>query len=324
MKCPTCQNRHQVRQGMTCSRCGYPFVFNPKQRETFRLTDGLFLSWIRKTSRNGTYYYSRNQLFAVHRTHPVSSRILSFLVASLFAPFAVFLAMENLLLGCSIGTLAASAAWGTWRPQTWRTPQHRFDRWIDQWRDAGKPLEGLVENPVVADEPAEWPEDDLYDYGAERVLVVSSERLVDLLVMNNVHAEQRCVIIAESGYPGYLQSRVRRLLEERDDLPVFLLHDASPYASEMAQRVQHCEWLPLDGHPVTDLGFTPDDFSRVSFARALKRHERQTLPADILPPAMLIAALATGFASGKPFADDLRDGGGQFIWSSDAGEGDFG
>ena len=62
----------------------------------------------------------------------------------------------------------------------------------------------------------------------ERILVVARDLLVDLMINNNRHTDQRILVLAESGYPDYLVPRARQLLEERCDLPVFLLHDATP------------------------------------------------------------------------------------------------
>lgn len=332
MKCPTCKSKHAVRLGMTCGTCQYSFVFNPKQWETHGMTDGKFLAIIRKTSRNGTYYYSRDQLFVVHRTDPLNSRLAYAITAFFLTILVIALSFVHWILAVIFGLLALSAAYAIWRPVTWRTPREKWDRWIDLWLGAGKPMEGLVETPQqteIASNPApaaDWPEDDLYDYGALRVLVVSNERLVDLLVMNHLHSNQHCVIVSHSGYPAHLQPQVRRMLEERDDLPVFLLHDATVPTVDLSRNLDQCDWLPLRQHPVIDLGFTVDDYSKISLFRRLKRAERAALPADSLPPAMLLAALASGFANGKPFSEELDKRETQLFWSSDGGgaDGDFG
>ena len=54
MKCSTCNyNQRRGKQGMTCKKCGYKFVFDPKRHG---LTDGKFLASVHRASSNDTYY----------------------------------------------------------------------------------------------------------------------------------------------------------------------------------------------------------------------------------------------------------------------------
>lgn len=60
MKCPECGKTHKEHQGLQCA-CGYRFIFDP--RVTDGLTDAEFIESIDSASANGTYYFTKNQLY---------------------------------------------------------------------------------------------------------------------------------------------------------------------------------------------------------------------------------------------------------------------
>lgn len=70
--------------------------------------------------------------------------------------------------------------------------------WIRTWKAAGKPLAKLLEAPALHAPPAPYREGDIYDYGVERIVIVEHDLLVDLLVMNNQHAEQRALLASSA------------------------------------------------------------------------------------------------------------------------------
>ena len=60
-----------------------------------------------------------------------------------------------------------------------------------KWVGVQGPIEKMIETPRLGTPPPEFEEPDLYDYGVERILVVQHDLLVDLFVLNGLHAEQR-------------------------------------------------------------------------------------------------------------------------------------
>ena len=257
MKCPECSNNQKVKDGMKCSQCGYSFTFNPKEYATSGMTDGKFMACLRAASQNNTKWFTENQLYAALCRRRAKSIFPSF-IADLFKP---------------------------------KTRPDYLTELLRRWESGGKKMENWIPKPSLHEPPPEWSEPDIYDYGVERILVVERDILVDWFVKNGVHAEQRMLVLAESGYPQYLLPVARRLLEEQPNLPVFLLHDATAQGSGMKDRLLAGGLLPLEGRQVTDLGMFPTDFRQLKQTRYFDPDDTQrALPVD----AMMLPFFAMG------------------------------
>ena len=96
---------------------------------------------------------------------------------------------------------------------------------IPRFRDNGWELPGLIVAPTFENvAPPDYPEADLFDYGAERILVVDDAIVVDLLVRTGVHTDARVIIISTTGYPRQIVERAASLVSHRPDVPVHVLH----------------------------------------------------------------------------------------------------
>ena len=306
MKCPRCDYNHpRKKAGMTCSACSYRFTFDPSGWTTAGLTDGKFLSFVRSASMNGTLYYTRNQLYGAYCRKQKPQRVLHYIAIAVLAIFA-----GNQLLNGSLifgFLLFVPLFWivrSAFRVKPHVVAPKKFSSWVEQWRNDGKPLEKMIVGPTLHQPPPDWQESDIYDYGVEKLLIVQRDELVDLMVLNNTHAKERALVIAESGYPAYLMPLAQRLLEQDPSLPVHLLHDATPEGQQMATRVRRMN-LPLEGREIIDLGLWPDDFKRLKRTRALDSNGDGELAADVLPAGMLAGGLAACFLGAATFGDLL-------------------
>ena len=310
MKCPNCGYQHSVKLGMNCKSCRYRFVFNPKARESYQLTDGKFLAYLQSVSQNGTAYFTRNQLYANYcrRLKPVWIPQAIFGAVAAFLTFVLLTKpMPFALLGML--SAAASGVLITWAIKAKPRPlaYDKFMRMVDRWIESKGNIAGLIDGPSLQTAPPDWTEKDIYDYGVERILIVQRDELVDLFVLNNLHAEQRMLVISEAGYPNYLLPIARRLLEERLTLPVFLLHDAGPFGEQMAQRLDKLG-LPLQNRRVIDLGFSSQDFQKMKRLDAFDRgRQRRDLPADALATPLLVAGVAACFVQEVPLSTLLAE-----------------
>lgn len=311
MKCPKCCFDHPAREGTNCRKCKYCFVFDPKSSNTFRLTDGKFLAAIRRCRQNGTVVYTENQLYAglvgIAKFSRNSARVMSLILvgALIYCWFADprFVAWPVHMALC-IGLLAALYFSTLYKPYVVKRIQ--FESCVKQWQKSGNEIPGLIEWPSLHEPPPSWTEDDIYDYGVERVLLVQHDLLVDLFVLNNQHAELRMLVISQSGYPNYLQSQLNRVLLERPDLPVFLFHDADPTGTSMKRDIRKLNWADLRNHPLIDLGFFPDDFKKLKRTANFRNRDIHIgLPADSLRMGSLTTGLSACFASQTTFADEL-------------------
>jgi len=307
MKCPQCRHNHPVKQGMKCSKCFYPFTFNPKESRSKALTDGKFETSIRKASQNGTAVFTKNQLYAAYAKIATGSGFVPLVIGiflvitGVFTFFFIFSQIGLMILAFG-GFFLLTGLFGNAKPIS----RSFFLQGVQRWQKAGKPIEGLIDEPSLQTPPADWAENDIYQYGVERILIVQRDILVDLMVKNNQHSEQRMLVIAESGYPEYLQPRVKQLLDESDDLSVFLLHDATASGKKMKQRVLDLKWLPLRSHRLIDLGFFRDDYAKLKRADTVRGgYQGNDMPADALMLGAMTLALGACFSTNSVIADEI-------------------
>ncbi len=312
MKCPTCATTQKRKEGMKCAKCSYVYAFDPKSDG---IADGKFLGLIKKASANDTQYFTFNQLYAVYCRG--RSRIIAAIVESKWGAVGFvglvlgLLGVACVLGGCAteepmasvfgvplvvLGIVLIFAGRKTHEIAPSRTEPpgaEQLHAWVTKWEAAGKPIARLLQTPSLHHAPAPYRESDIYDYGVERILVVEHDILVDLFVKNNQHAEQRALVIAESGYPSYLLPHARRLLEQRPNLPVVLFHDATPHGTQLAARLRQGGLLPLRAHRLIDAGLFPKDVARIgSLAPTLPGSYGNAARADYLPFGAMAAGLA--------------------------------
>ena len=297
MKCPECGTNRKHKEGMACS-CGYKFILDPKK--TPYVSDGKFLALIRSVSGNDTYYFTRNQLYAQwcrrknrHRIVAVVCLVIAagmlsipFMVGAKLVPMIFLSAMGALLACIGIGILVSGPP-----------KESEVDNLLMTWQNAGGKIDKLIEKPRLQPPPPEWSEPDIYDYGVERLVIVERNLLVDLLVLNQFHAQQNALVISEKGYPEYLVDRARDALISNPELPVFLLHDATTIGMGMGERLATGNMLPLDGHPVIDLGLFPKDVERMPGMKPVgAKNKGYHVPVDYLLFATLAGGMTTALA----------------------------
>ncbi|MEO2034160.1 MAG: hypothetical protein ABGZ35_18960, partial [Planctomycetaceae bacterium] len=274
-------------------------------------TDGKFVACIKSASQNGTQWFTENQLYAVFCRRMSRPQYKYALVG--LAPMGIALGIIMvgdhttlpyvlpLIAGTLVLTSVLAIACYFLRPTVERS---RFDSHLKLWKNRkGSKDFKLLTKPALKKPPPEWTEPDIYDYGVERILIVERDILVDLFVRNGFHAEQRMLVLSESGYPSYMAPVARKLMDERADLPVFLLHDATAHGVGMEQRIRSGDLLPLRDHPLTDLGLFPADFEKLKRTNAYDvANKERALPADALMFPFLIMGMGSAFTHGDTFS----------------------
>lgn len=309
MKCPQCQtlNKGAVR-GTVCKKCGYRFVFSPKSDQ---MTDGRFQGLLQKVSQQGRLFFTETQLYSLLTPEGWLGSVIGLIALGLFASIVLGIVLElawwlwfpPLLLGLGYGMVRARQR----AQQPLQSVQYRARKFLNLWQQQHGPLPQLLSQPTLLQPPPQWQEADVYAYGVERILIVERMLLVDWLVKNQFHSQAHALVLSEQGYPDYLVPLAHKLLAQRPDLPVFLLHDAQPVGGRttpMRQRVE--KYFPLAQHPVTDMGLNLADAQHLPGLRNLARTPSQTaLPVDLIPYTQLTTGLVAALASGATLASAI-------------------
>jgi hypothetical protein len=284
---------------MVCS-CGYHFVFNPK-RDQF--SDGKFTAAVSRAGNNGTYVFTRNQLYTSFlrtREEKIGCLIVLLAIAVIGAIIglgagipklaipALFIAVISLLM-----LLSAKK-----NPITSR---RKFDAFLARWLAQNK-IPNLIEQPEMFQSPPNWPEPDIYNYGVDKVLVVQHDLLVDLLVKNNFHGEQACLVVSVNHYPQYIWQRVETILRSQAPTSVFILHDATTPGLRASERFKASHSQLLMNNTVLDLGLFPGDANKMPLLNALKlEKDSMNVPVDVIPYAYLQGLITQSMQEGMPF-----------------------
>jgi hypothetical protein len=359
MKCPECSNTQKFKEGMKCTRCGYHHIFSKK---THDITDAQFMAVLRGASAGETRYFTFDHLYArycrgrvtfiaaIMKTvvHTLGKFGQKMMIGGVLVTMVGALVSSGVTAGVGVGLfLLGVLLYFSDRESVEEIPGHRAAasetklRWLlDQWHAEGRLTPKLISRPALQERPMGYREADLFDYGVERIIIVERDILVDFLVRNNVHAEQKALVIAESGYPQYLLPHIEKLLMQRPDLPVVLLHDSTEHGVAMAERIKKSELFPLADHKLIDAGLYPAQVKSLkSLEPLVPESTAYRLPVDTLPFAAMISGLAGATMLpmyGAALVDQNQnqlfvgttsggDGGSaDFGTDGDGGDGDFG
>jgi len=298
MKCPECSTNHKYSGGMTCS-CGYVFALDPK-RDGY--ADGKLLAADRKASSDQTHYYTTNQLATtVEGMKPGKTPTVIISLVFIFVGIGIYLLADEWLpmvcFGCVGLAILLTSLLGYDRAK-----MDQLTRAVQKYESAKQPLPFLLhDDRPLKDPPPDWPEQDLYDYGAEGILILQRPLLVDLFVLNGFHAANRVLVVSADGYPDHLIPHVNRILEEQPDVPVYVLHDSSDEGAALVARVHELPFLKLHGQTVTDLGLSRSDLTRMP---KLKRFAvRDEVAVDHLKWDRLSTGAVAGIAGGVALVD---------------------
>lgn len=265
------------------------------------MTDNKFLSIIRKASAGDRYYFTFSQLYSAWcRAKDTTDLCSVIFIGYMFSvPLFLWLLPDKVFLLSFIPFLVIALIHGICnrRPPN----QEKFRTLVEKWSNAKGFPDKMLMSPSLHEPPPEFQEGDLYDYGVERIIIVERPILVDLLVRNDFHADQKALVFSMDGYPSYIAEKAKTLLKESPDLPVYLLHDATEKGMRMHKKIK----LP-GHHPVIDLGVFPKHMENLSVLKPLRlKHKEFRSPIDVLPYAALSAIGGAAIAAGIPFDEVL-------------------
>ena len=305
MKCPQCSHQHRKKLGLICGKCGRSFVFDGTV-----MTDGRFAGIIRRTSGNGTYFYTKRQLTSewrtlVRRRSPLWKMLG---VAGTGVGFMAFVLPDIAWLPwVGLGGLVLLSALGIPRPLV---PRSGFSSLLEKWA-AREPLVRLIEGNALKSPPPDWNEPAMLDVGVEAILVVDEPDLVDFFVLNQAHADHRVLVLSSGGYPSYILPALERVLQAQPEVPVCYLHGTGKTAEELRRQL-HLS-VPMDRGRHRDLGWNWDEATRSGRVHKAGQAEQDDIAVDWLPPKQLLEgvgraiATETRLAEAIGFTDDDAD-----------------
>jgi hypothetical protein len=269
-------------------------VFDP---QTDGMADAEWLELLSRASGDGRHFFSENQLYLAYArnrvrvTRYVARRGgigLAMIVCGL-ATWIYALKVDwgiTLVLGIAC-TLSGVAMVGT-GVVTRREPasRERVQHWLSKWL-AVNAAERLITEPELAGRAQEYA-----ITGAQCIIVVERDLLVDLLLKNGAHTALNSLIVAESGYPTPLLEAARAELASRPQLKAVALHDATPEGVAMTNRLKKSRLLPLADRDVVDAGLFPADVTWLAeLAPAIPTGYTQSVPVDSLSYDALLIGL---------------------------------
>jgi len=312
MKCPQCGHNHlRGKRGMTCSKCKRTFILDPKRwvvGGTLGVTDGRFLGVIKRASGNDTRYFTANEFYTHARMKLKTGwfglipALIMLLIGGgmiVFAAGSVIASNDDSgisggrLFMIILGGFFSFAGVGVLFSTLQKLPREKWDKIVATWK-AREPIPRLLEEPRLHQPPPDWKEPDIYAYGAERLIICQHDLLVDWLVLNEFHLNERSLVLSESGYPEYLLGPVQELLRAQPDMPIFLLHDGTPLGTAMNERILKNPKFEVGSHPIVDLGLYADDVRKLRLPSFLRRQDQ--LAVDCIPFVSLTTMAALGLA----------------------------
>ncbi len=289
MKCPECSTNWKYRNGMTC-KCGYGFVFSPK---IDGIADGKFNFVIRHANKNGTVYFTKEQLFTsycIKLNQLNKTEIIASVIFGLLSLFFTYVRIYPLVF-----IFGSICIFMIWSQIIIKGSEKAFNKNLEKWQRKKGKIEKMIIKPSLQSPPPKWNTEDIYDYGVEKILIVQGNILVDMFVLNDFHSEQRCIVLSETGYPNYICQRAKKILTDNKDISVYYLHDSTVEGINSFDDLKKSVLLGKQLKNLMDIGLSPKDINDIPLIKtAVKIKKEKGVPANIIPYTTL--AELTGLA----------------------------
>ncbi len=320
MKCPLCSEKTKYSTGVVC-KCGYKFALDPSHEPY--ISNKAMQSVISKLSGDGKRLFTNNQLYAALYKLVSKKKSYKIRAGAVFVAIALCISAVFLWVGHSPGAavvpllIGAPIVFLTLR----RKPVPKHDTLVPAINEYRRihPLTTLADGHRFK---KDWTREDLkqelFNYAPERMLIVQTDDMVDMLVGNKFHFETKTVIVSASKYPEHVFKACRTFLQKNPDLKIFILHDASRDGLRLKEKIETDPTWNLGDRKITDLGLSAEDVKNVkdpiwiptrggsSAAPAdataeEKINQGMKFPVDFVAPAAMIGILGTAIVAGLMF-----------------------
>lgn len=297
MKCPSCLADHKKSEGAICKSCGYEFVLDPKTSPY--LSDYSVKKTIDRLSASGQYYFTFNQLYAA-LAKPAEKKSktarFGYIILGVFGCVFSFFVLKGILHWsvalAAIAVIAGLIIRMLLKPSI--VPHEKLFAALNTYK-SHHPIPFLADgNRFRGDVPKERLKEELFQYAPERILIVQSDDMVDMLVLNRFHVENKTAVVGASKYPLHVFKACQRFLEKKPDIPIAIVHDVSREGIRLRDKLMADPSWNLGDKEVTDLGLS------ISDAEKMKK--------PMWIPATREVAAKGGGAGSKPAAEMVGDG----------------
>jgi hypothetical protein len=228
MKCLGCGTdndfRTRERTGGVCDVCGRRFVFEPRRGDP--VADPSFQNALDVVSEGGRLAWLEDQLYYEMARRARKRRFLHRVTRR--ARVSIERSDFDELLA----------------------------RWITQY---GRPEGRLPAQAFATAGHTEERDRSAADHPYERLLVCSSDAVVDFLLANGFHGDHRCVVLSASGYPGWARTALLPGLRAAPPQTIAVVHDADVAGCSLAAMVRDSpDWFGgVENVTVVDGGLRP-------------------------------------------------------------------
>ena len=323
MKCPKCNNDQKYKEGMSCKNCGYVFALDPKKAPY--VSDAAMQKLVENLNGGGQYFFTFNQLYVevfklALKSKRKKANKLGSVIGGAIISLILFIVLKG-FLGLTltlliVGIIPVMVIYYVLRPVS--VDHEDVTKLINAYLPANS-LDNLVDGKwFQRDVPKEVLKEELFQYVPERILIVQSDDMVDMLVRNRFHFDNKTAVISANKYPKHVFAACQRFLEKKPDIPVQIIHDLSKEGLRLHDKLLGDSSWNLEGKEVKDLGMFPEDvkdfkdpvwiprgrpsdvFAKKAGSSAVEQHiERgMCMPVDIAPPRLLLGSLGVAVAGG--------------------------
>lgn len=271
LKCGA-NNLYRERSGRKCSKCGHVFVFEPKLDN---LTDKFFLKALELVSAKESLSYHPQHLYyelaRLRNKKPtvVKSKLgntlgtlfLFCLVLPFWSMFLVSLLSFTMIFWILEAVYLLTAGivcvrvWKNTDPAVIGLSYDKFKPLLDKWRKVNGLPKGLLDKKLSL--PVHVSETDLLDYSVDRAIICDKPELVDFLLANNFHIEQKCAVLSYGGHPKERFEDIRQMLKRNPNVCVFVLHNASLNGCRIYASIKNDKDWFKGFERIYDIGLNP-------------------------------------------------------------------
>jgi hypothetical protein len=263
MICPECNTVTKYRSalpGLKCSGCKYQYALNPKEMP---VGDRRIHNVAEKLSKGGRYFTEQQLGCAclIKKERKVGTQFgYAIIVVITGIAFSINFGLggSGFLCALVLGGLSAFVFRHTGsKEKLWHAVQLYCS-------EKGHPFLVTPENAkTIIDRLEKKKELTFEDFKPDKALIVDDTEFAALLLLNNFHRDNNCIVLSMDKKPNPLFNYFVRLQQSDEKVKVFALHDGGSQEELMVSKINADKaWIGCD--EIVDLGLNKEGLSNFS------------------------------------------------------------